>query len=60
MVTPDTMIVFIDEMTKETLPADDAKIFLQGGLTTVTNKGKDGRMVENKAGKMPWRFLPFM
>ena len=52
MVTPDTMVVFIDEMTKQTLPPDEAKVFLQGGLTTVTSKGKDGKMIENRAGKI--------
>ena len=51
MCTEDTMVVFIDEMTKDILSADDAKIFLQGGLVTVAKKMYNGRMIENRAGK---------
>ena len=50
MVTSDTLVVFIDEMTKEILPADQAKIFLQGGLLTVARKHNDAKIVENNAG----------
>ena len=45
MITSDTLVVFVDEMSKELLPADQAKIFLQGGVLTVARKHADAQIV---------------
>ena len=41
MVTSGIIAVFIDEMTKEILPADQDKILIQGGVLTVERKHND-------------------
>ena len=50
MINEDTQLIFIDELSGETLSADQAKVFLQGGMLTVAKKHANARIVENFAG----------
>ena len=56
MVNDSTELVFVDEMNEDLLPADLAKIFLQGGLLTVSRKHVNAQIVQNNAGKY---FCPY-
>ena len=56
MVNDSTQLVFVDEMNEDLLPADLAKIFLQGGLLTVSRKHVNAQIVQNNAGKY---FCPY-
>lgn len=51
MVTDTTQLVFVDEMNSELLPPDQAKIFLQGGMLTVSRKHVNAHIVQNNAGE---------
>ena len=52
MINDHTQLVFIDEMNADLLPADLAKIFLQGGMLTVSRKHANAEIVDNTAGKI--------
>ena len=51
MVTDTTQLVFVDEMNSDLLPPDQAKIFLQGGMVTVSRKHVNAHIVQNNAGE---------
>lgn len=38
MVKPDTQLIFVDEMTAENLPLDEAKVIFQGGSQFIPQK----------------------
>lgn len=52
MINDHTQLVFIDEMNADLLPADVAKIFLQGGMLTVSRKHANAEIIDNSAGKI--------
>ena len=49
LVNEETQFIFIDEMCTDTLPADQAKIFLQGGMLTVSKKHADPVVIKTNA-----------
>lgn len=59
MVNDHTQLVFIDEMSANLLAADLAKVFLQGGIMTVTQKHENARIIDNDAGKFPFNIVFF-
>ena len=55
MINDHTQLVFIDEMNADLLPADVAKIFLQGDMLTVSRKHANAEIIDNSAGKIYFR-----
>lgn len=54
MISNDTQLIFIDELCAEILPADQAKLLLQGGMLTVPKKHGKPEVVDNTAGSFCW------
>ena len=52
MLNEHTQLVFIDEMNADLMPADVAKIFLQGDMLTVSRKHANAEMINNSAGEI--------
>ena len=51
MIHSDTQVIFLDEFSDEILPADQAKVLLQGGMVTIPRKHADPELIVNKAGE---------
>lgn len=56
MLNEHTQLVFIDEMNADLMPADVAKIFLQGDMLTMSRKHANAEMIDNCAGEISFAY----